>query len=47
VLRDAFGVLGDLQRSPFEVDDTPFVLMCDEFESWRAEIGPALDEPNE
>lgn len=47
LLRNAFGVLGDLPRSTFEVDDTTFVLMCDEFESWRAEIGPALDEPSE
>lgn len=47
VLHAAFGVLGDLPRSTFEVDDTTFVLMCDEFESWRAEIGPALDEPSE
>jgi len=38
VLRDAFGVLGDLPRSILEMDDATFVLMCDEFESWRAEI---------
>ena len=39
VRRDAFGVLGSLPRSQFEVDDDTFAEMTTEFESWRAELG--------
>ena len=39
VLRDAFGVLDDLPRSAFEVDDVTFALLRAEFQSWREEIG--------
>jgi hypothetical protein len=45
VLRDAFGVLDDLPRSAFEVNDTTFALMRAEFHSWRDELGAALDGP--
>ena len=40
VLRDAFGVLDDLPRSAFEVDDATFALLRTEFHNWRDEIGP-------
>jgi hypothetical protein len=39
VLRDAFGVLDDLPRSAFEVDDATFALLRAEFQSWCEEIG--------
>ena len=39
VLRDAIGVLDDLPRSAFEVDDATFTLLRAEFHSWRDEIG--------
>ena len=42
VLREAFGVLGDLPRSAFEVDDATFGLLRHEFHSWRGEIGDLL-----
>lgn len=40
VLRDAFGVIDDLPRSAFEVDDAKFELLRTEFHSWRNEIVP-------
>jgi hypothetical protein len=45
VLRDAFGVLDDLPRSSFEVDDATFTLMRAEISSWREEIGVSPDGP--
>jgi hypothetical protein len=46
VLRDAFGVFDDLPRSAFEVDDTTYALIRDEFQSWREELGDAsVDRP--
>ena len=42
VLRDAFGVLDNLPRSAFEVDDATFALLRAEFRSWREEIGDRL-----
>ena len=42
VLRDAFGVLDDLPRSAFEVDDATFDLLRTEFHAWRDEIGDSL-----
>ena len=42
VLRDAFGVLDDLPRSAFEVDDATFALLRVEFHNWREEIGDSL-----
>ncbi len=39
VLREAIGVLDDLPRSAFEVDDSTFALIRAEFHSWRDEIG--------
>ena len=42
VLRDAFGVLDDLPRTAFEVDDLTFALLRIEFHSWRDEIGELL-----
>lgn len=38
VLRDAFGVLGSLPRSSFEVDDETFEQMTVEFAAWRAHL---------
>jgi hypothetical protein len=38
VLREAFGVLGSLPRSSFEVGDDTFGEMTTEFDSWRAEL---------
>ncbi len=43
VLRDAFGVLDDLPRSAFEVDDATFDLLRTEFHSWRDELLPTTD----
>lgn len=42
VLRHAFGVLDDLPRSAFEVDDATFDLLRTEFHSWSDEIGDSL-----
>jgi hypothetical protein len=39
VLRDAFGVIGSLPRSVFEVTDDVFGEMTGEFASWRLELG--------
>jgi hypothetical protein len=38
VLREAFGVLGSLPRSSFEVGDETFEDMKTEFDSWRADL---------
>jgi hypothetical protein len=45
VLRDAFGVLDDLPRSAFEVDDATFALMRAEVHSWREAIGASFEGP--
>ena len=38
VLGEAFGVLGSLPRSSFEVDDARFLRLVEEFRDWRAEL---------
>ncbi len=45
VLRDALGVLDDLPRSAFEVNDATFDLLRAEFQNWRDELGPKTDVP--
>lgn len=43
VLRDAFGVLGSLPRSTFEVSDKTFEDMTAEFAAWRVDLGRLLN----
>jgi Nucleotidyl transferase AbiEii toxin, Type IV TA system len=38
VLADAFGVLGSLPRSGFEVNDATFALLAEEFTDWQAQL---------
>lgn len=42
VLCDAFGVLDELPRNAFEVDDETFDLLRTEFHDWRGEIGESV-----